>query len=150
MPLNMITQQVLKGQVDLTINPSIYTMQSTDVANIAAGDLVTVKASTAPAVPACGVVTSTTNSGFLTGVATLSPKQTEFKQSEMLEVALPGSVVYVQFSAAAIAANVRVSYSAKGVFKAAVTTEQAVGVTINSVASGGVGRIMIIKPELLP
>lgn len=150
MPLNQLTQKPIKGQVDLTINPSIWTLQSSDVANIVAGDLVTIKTTPGGQVPQCGVSTSTTNSGQLTGVATLSAKQTEFKQGELLEVAMPGSVVYIQVSNAAVAGNIRLSYSAKGIFKAAVSTEQAVLITLNAVAANGIVRAMVIKPEILP
>lgn len=149
MPLNQFTQKPIKGQVDQTINPSIHTFQSDNVADLVAGDLVTVKASPASRVPlivAVAAASGVNSAGIISGVVTLSPKQDTFKQTQYAEVALPGSVAYVQFSAAAVAANVEVAYSAKGVFKAAVSTDKVVGVTWNDVASGGIGRIMVLQP----
>lgn len=145
MALNQFTQKPLKGQVDQTINPTIHTFQSDNVADLNAGDYVSVKASPASRVPLVIANIIATTAGFISGIVTLDPKQDTYKQGQYLQVALPGSVAYVQFSAAAVAANVEVAVSSKGVFKAAVTGDKVVGVTWNDVASGGIGRVLVIQ-----
>ena len=147
MALNQFSQNPLKGQVDQTINPSILTFQTTNVADVLAGDYVSVIAgSPAGQVPQVNAIVAVATAGLLGGVVTLDPKQDTYKQGQFLQVACAGSVAYVQFSAAAVAANVEVAVSAKGVYKAAVATDKVVGITYNSVASGGIGRIMVVQP----
>lgn len=145
MALNQFTQKPLKGMVDQTVNPSIFTFQSDNVADLNAGDYVSVKASPASRVPLVIANIIATTAGFISGIVTLDPKQDTYKQGQYLQVAGPGSVAYVQFSAAAVAANVEVSVSAKGVFKAAVTGDKVVGVTWNDVAASGIGRVLVVQ-----
>lgn len=154
MPLNQFGQKVLAGMVDQTINPTIHTFQSNNATDINAGDLVTVVATPAGRVPMVARVASVTTAGQITGVVCLDPKKDVYKigtvAGPFMQVALPGSVIYVKFTNAAVAANLRVAFSATGLYKVAVSTNQAIGITWNDVAANGIGRILVIKPEIMP
>lgn len=159
MALNQFAQSVMAGMVDLTIFNQIFTFQhkNAEATPIFGSDLVRLDASGVGQVPVVTACTAATQKPA--GIAILNPMRQSTKGGQLLEVAAPGSTIYVTFSAN-VTRDQLVAFNAKGTisgttvtpatYKVAATGNYAIGKVLDVTASGAVGRIQLIEPVLIP
>lgn len=164
--LNRFSQQPVKGQVDLMINPTIFNVEldPSYTGTLLPGQLVKL-ANVAGGVMKVTPSTAITDKHF--GVICYNVKDPSFRAGAadanglaavpFFEVASTASVIYMEASAA-IARGADVSYAGSGtagtggsagnVIKTAVTTEKIVGVALDAAtAAGQLVRVMLAGPN---
>lgn len=133
---NQFFQTPEKGQIDLTINPSVFSVQ-VDAAQgtaLVPGQIVKL-ATTAGGVPK--VIASAAVGDDHFGVCVFNRKVSSFPAGAMLEVAAWGSVVYMEASAA-ITRGAPVAFAAAGLKVAtAVSTNTIVGKALDTASGDG-------------
>ncbi len=133
---NQFVQSPEKGQNDLTINPSVFSVQ-VDAAQATAlvpGQLVKMS-TTAGGVPK--VIASAAVGDDHFGVVVFNRKTSSFPALSMMEVAAWGSVVYMEASAA-ITRGAAVAFAASGLKVAtAVSTNTIVGRALDTASGDG-------------
>lgn len=133
---NQFVQTPEKGQIDLTINPSVFSVQ-VDAAQgtaLVPGQLVKL-ATTAGGVPKVIASAAVTDDHF--GVIVFNRKTASFPATARMEVAAWGSVVYMEASAA-ITRGANVAYAAAGLKVAtAVSTNAIVGRALDTSTGDG-------------
>lgn len=159
MPLNQFAQSVMPGMVDLTIFNQIFTFQHkvAEATPIFGSDLVRLDATAVGQVPVVTACTAATQKPA--GLSILNPMRQSTKGGQLLEVAAPGSTIYVTFSVA-VQRDQLVAFNAKGTitgqtvtsatYKVAATGNYAIGKVLDPTGINGVGRIQLIEPVLIP
>lgn len=160
MALNQFAQSVLAGMVDLTIFNQIFTFQhkNAEANPLLASDLVRLDPTAVGQVPV--VVAASLATQKPAGIAILNPMRQSTKGGQLLEVAAPGSTIYVKFSAAVqrdqlVAFNAKGTINAQGVvtdatYKIAASGNYAIGKVLDPTGANGIGRIQVIEPVLIP
>lgn len=149
MALNQFAQSVMKGMVDLTVFNQIITVQhkTGESTALSSGDLVKLDPTANGSVPV--VVAASADTDIPYGVAILNPMRQETEGGQYLEVAAVGSTIYVEV-AGALNRGAEITYSSKGVFKAAVSGDVVIGKLIDEAVAGKlVIRAQIIEPKTL-
>lgn len=132
---NQFFQTPEKGQIDLTINPTVFSVQvdAAQVAPLVPGELVKL-ATTAGGVPKVLASAAATDAHF--GVAVFNRKTASFPANAMLEVASFGSVIYME-AGAPITRGASVAYAASQKVVTAVATNTIVGKALDSASADG-------------
>lgn len=146
MALNQFTQSVYKGMVDQRLATVITVQLDTGSAAVTPGQLV--KFSTdAGKIPVVTASTAATDAHV--GVVTYNPMKASVQPGEIMEIAISGSVVYVE-AGAAINRGVSVAYAANAKVVTAVSTNVVAGVMFDNAAGDTSLARMIVAGPLAP